>query len=259
MTLTGMRILLAEDNPTNQLVAAQMLESLGASVTLAMDGVEALEIAERDTFDAMLIDIEMPRVGGIEVMRRVRETPGPRAQTPLIALTAYVMREHRAAIEAAGADGIIAKPITSIEQFGADIKRYMSRRDGTATGGAENGSASMPADAPVVDRGVYDSLAQAIGSAAMAELLDKVEADVVNARDGLAAGLESGAMDQIRSSAHILISVAGAVGATRVQEGAKRLAAAARTDDSAAIQGEAASLLAEIEGVLDFVKAERSS
>ncbi len=168
------------------------------------------------------------------------------------------MREHRAAIEAAGADGIIAKPITSIEQFGADIKRYMSRRDGIATDGAENGPVSIQADAPVVDRGVYDSLTQAIGSAAMAELLDKVEADVVNARDGLATGLESGTMDQIRSSAHILISVAGAIGAMRVQEGAKRLTAAARTDDSAAIQGEAANLLADIKGVLDFVKAERS-
>ncbi len=259
MTLSGVRILLAEDNPTNQLVAAQMLENLGASVTLARDGAEALEIAEQDDFDVMLIDIEMPRVGGIDVMRRIRQTSAPRAETPMIALTAYVMREHRASIEAAGADGIIAKPITSIEQFGEDIQRYMSRRAGQVKEESGNGPATTLVDAPAVDRGIYDSLADAIGASAMAELLDKVEADLVSARNGLQHGLESGAMDQVRSATHVLMSVAGAVGATQVQESAKRVnAIAAQAEDSSAIRCETASLLDEIERVLDFVRSERA-
>ena len=108
MTLSGLRVLLAEDNPTNQLVAAQMLESLGASVLLAEDGAEALEIVAREPFDVMLVDIEMPRVSGIEVLRTVRGLSGPIAEVPMIALTAYVMREHRAAIDAAGADDSLA-------------------------------------------------------------------------------------------------------------------------------------------------------
>lgn len=258
MKLTDVRILLAEDNPTNQLVAAQMLESLGASVTLARDGAEALEIAQRDSFDVMLIDIEMPRVSGIDVIRKLRQSATPVADTPMIALTAYVMREHRAAIEAAGADGIIAKPIISIEQFGADIRQYMCRRPGNVQPRAENGSPSPTVDAPAVDRNVYDSLAQAIGSSAMAELLDKVEADVATARDRLAQGLEASAIDQIRSSTHVLISIAGAVGATQVQEGAKRVNnAAERPENLAAVESEAASLLGEIDRVLVFVRAER--
>jgi CheY-like chemotaxis protein len=97
MTLSGLRVLLAEDNPTNQLVATQMLESLGASVVLAEDGAEALEILGLGTFDVLLIDIEMPRVNGIEMIRTVRGYSGPAAEVPMIALTAYVMREHRAA------------------------------------------------------------------------------------------------------------------------------------------------------------------
>ena len=257
MTLAGVRILLAEDNPTNQLVAAQMLESLGASVTLARDGAEALELAERQSFDAMLIDIEMPRVSGIDVIRRLRESPGPEAETPMIALTAYVMREHRAAIDAAGADGIIAKPIISIEQFGADIRQCMARRGGRPqpTGGQ---SASVPDVAPPpIDRNVYDSLARTIGSSAMAELLDKVEADVETARDSLAEGLKASAADKIRSSTHVLMSVAGAVGATQVQEGARRVNAAVRPEDPAAISTEATALLGEIDRVLNFVRAER--
>ncbi len=152
MTLSGLRVLLAEDNPTNQLVAAQMLESLGASVVLAADGAEALEIVAREPFDVMLVDIEMPRVSGIEVIRTVRELSGPIAEVPMIALTAYVMREHRAAIDAAGADGVIAKPILSIEQFGADIRRFMQRRpDAASAEDGRTGSASG-ATAPVIDR-----------------------------------------------------------------------------------------------------------
>lgn len=259
MSLSNVRILLAEDNPTNQLVAAQMLESLGASVTLARDGAEALEIVEWESFDVMLIDIEMPRVSGIDVIRTVRAASGPLAETPMIALTAYVMREHRAAIEAAGADGIIAKPILSIEQFGADIRRFMSARAGSDAAGSEpvaqgNGQLSAP-----VDRSVYDSLGQSIGSDAMAELLEKVETDVRSARDRLSRGLEDGAVDEIRSSTHILMSVAGAVGASQVQEGARRVNEAVRPESMAAVAAEAAPLLVDIDRMLDFVRKERES
>ena len=113
MTLSGLHILLAEDNPINQLVASQMLESLGASVVIAEDGAEALEIVGREAFDLMLVDIEMPRVSGIEVLRTVRGSSGPIAGMPMIALTAYVMREHRAAVDAAGAD---ARPRSEPDQ-----------------------------------------------------------------------------------------------------------------------------------------------
>ena len=86
MDLSGLNILLAEDNPTNQLVAVQMLESLGATVTLAVDGAEALEILDGKLFDVALIDIEMPRVSGIELIQRLREDRGPVADMPMIAI-----------------------------------------------------------------------------------------------------------------------------------------------------------------------------
>lgn len=258
MRLSGVRVLLAEDNPTNQLVATQMLETLGATVTLARDGAEALEILENQDFDAMLVDIEMPRVNGIDVMRRVRASSGERAEMPMIALTAYVMREHRAAIDAAGADGVIAKPILSIEQLGDDIRRFMRKRapkagaGGSTSAGGPAGTTSVPA---VIDESVYESLAQAIGSAAMAELLGKVDADIRSARDRLAGALEAGDVAEIRSASHILISVAGAIGAVSVQEGAKRVNAAAHDADLAGMRGMAPVLLEEIECALEAVQA----
>lgn len=259
MRLSGVRVLLAEDNPTNQLVATQMLEALGATVTLARDGAEALEILEEQHFDAMLVDIEMPRVNGIDVMRRVRGSSGPLAEMPLIALTAYVMREHRAAIDAAGADGVIAKPILSIEHLGDEIRRFMRKRAprsgawerGPAGGGPGEGASA----APVIDDRVYDSLAQAIGPAAMAELLGKVDADLRSARERLVVALEAGDGTEVRSASHILISVAGAIGAVPVQEGAKRLNASAHRGDLAGMRDMSLRLLEDLDRVLEAVRS----
>lgn len=253
-SLSGVRVLLAEDNPTNQLVASQMLQSLGAAVTVARDGAEALEIIGREEFDVALIDIEMPRLSGLEVIRTIRAAAGPLARLPMVALTAYVMREHRAAIEAAGADGIIAKPILSIEQFGADIRRCMRRRGGPGTGTAE---AEPRAAGAVIDRDIYDALAQAIGPSAMTELLEKVDADVRAARDRLSRGLEARDLEAVRAATHVLVSVAGAVGARQVQEGAKRMNAAAHRGDGAAVESGAGDLMDAIDRMLDFVHGAR--
>ena len=256
MTLSGLRVLLAEDNPTNQLVATQMLESLGASVVLAEDGAEALEIVGREPFDVLLIDIEMPRVNGIEMIRTVRGYSGLTADVPMIALTAYVMREHRAAIDAAGADGVIAKPILSIEQFGADILRYMRKRSIPAI---EEGNGAGPANevaAPVIDRNIYDTLAETIGPAAMVGLLGKVNPDIQGARDRLVQALDPIDLGEIRSVTHILISVAGAIGAVRLQELAKQMNAAGHRDDAAVIQRDMQGLLDQIDRALEFVKSQ---
>lgn len=123
--LQGMSVLLAEDNVTNQLVATQMLGNLGATVDVASDGAIALERLAQNSYDILLVDIEMPRVSGLDVIRSVRSSAGELANAPVIALTAYAMQEHREKIRKAGADGLIPKPIISIEQFGADILNYM--------------------------------------------------------------------------------------------------------------------------------------
>ena len=243
MPLAGIKVLLAEDNPTNQLVAQQMLETLGASVRVANDGLEALDMLERERFDVVLIDIEMPRMSGLELIRRLRAAGDWRAELPLIALTAYVMREHRAAIDASGADGVIAKPILSIKQFGADIKRFMRKRGCTVPG-------DRPAEAgevPLIDCQVYEDLAAAVGADAMAELLDKVNADISSARDRLLQAV-TGPLDleSVRSATHVLISVAGAIGAVRVERLARKINDAAH-QEAGTIASDVPTLIAEID------------
>jgi CheY-like chemotaxis protein len=245
-------ILLAEDNPTNQLVAVQMLESLGAEVTLASDGAEALGILGGRSFDVALIDIEMPRISGIDVIRRARETPGPVAGMPMIALTAYVMREQRLAIEGAGADGIIAKPILSIEKFGEDILGFVRQRQERMAPptAAEPVVAAVPAD---IDKGVFNRLWESFDPPGRAELKTRVMQDIRNAVDTAAVSLSSRDFPRLTSSTHVLIAVAGIIGAQKLQSLARRLNSAGHAGDDSALDGDGAELVQEADRVLGFV------
>lgn len=108
--LKGKRVLLAEDNLTNQLVAAEYLKSRGMIVTLANNGQEAVDLAERESFDAILMDLHMPVMDGLEATKEIRLQPSNHL-TPIIALTAAVMETDREQCLEAGMTGFVAKPI----------------------------------------------------------------------------------------------------------------------------------------------------
>ncbi len=112
-TGSGPRVLLAEDNPINTLLATRALERLGCTVVHAPDGVEALaRAADAGPFDLALIDVRMPRLDGHAVARQLREREaGGGARLALIALTANASREDEAEALAAGFDGFLAKPL----------------------------------------------------------------------------------------------------------------------------------------------------
>lgn len=103
------RILLVEDNPVNQLVAKGMLAKLGCQVQLATQGVEALEWLEREDFDLVLMDCNMPVMDGYEASRRIRQS-GRWPELPIVALTANAMPEERERCRAAGMSDYLAKP-----------------------------------------------------------------------------------------------------------------------------------------------------
>ncbi|TVQ58475.1 MAG: response regulator [Rhodobacteraceae bacterium] len=233
--LRNKRILLAEDNITNQMVATQMLDALGARVDVANDGAEALEMIEQRAYDIYLIDIEMPRVSGLDVIRAIREAAAPLCDAPVIAVTAYALREHREKIAEAGADGLIPKPLVGIEQFGRDIMNFTERSRRRAESAGDRSAAARDVDedaaAPVkaagpVSLGVFNALAEAIGPEAMRDLLGKIDSDLAKAEGEVAEGVATSDKALVSSATHVLISVAGAVGATPLQKLAQRLNAA---------------------------------
>jgi PAS domain S-box-containing protein len=107
----GRRVLLVEDNDVNRYAAAKMLETLGVAIDEACDGAEALERASAARYDVILMDVQMPRVDGLEATRRLRSGGGPNARTPIVALTANAFVEDVERCRAAGMDGHLAKPI----------------------------------------------------------------------------------------------------------------------------------------------------
>jgi PAS domain S-box-containing protein len=104
-------LLLAEDNPVNQQVALAMLLRMGYRVTIARDGAEAVEKVREGDFDAVLMDIHMPKMDGLEALRCIRRLDGPKSGIPVIALTANAMKGDRERYIAAGMDDYVTKPI----------------------------------------------------------------------------------------------------------------------------------------------------
>ena len=111
--LAGRHVLLAEDVAFNRDLIALLLSRSGVRLTCAENGAEAVEAARREVFDAVLMDMQMPVMDGLEATRRIRASGGPNAATPVIALTANVLPTEVAACRAAGMNGHLSKPFTA--------------------------------------------------------------------------------------------------------------------------------------------------
>jgi len=106
------KILVVEDNPTNMRVIRMVLRNKGYGLLEATDGEEALVVAMEGHPDLIVMDIQLPKMDGLEVTRRLRQTPEFK-QTPIIALTASAMEGDREKIMAAGCDKYISKPVNT--------------------------------------------------------------------------------------------------------------------------------------------------
>ncbi|MFN5165064.1 MAG: response regulator [Pseudomonadota bacterium] len=106
-----LRILLAEDNPVNQKLALRLLGQMGYSADVAGNGLLALEAVERQTYDVVLMDVQMPEMDGLEASRRITAKYSPRQRPRIVAMTANAMQGDREACLEAGMDDYLTKPI----------------------------------------------------------------------------------------------------------------------------------------------------
>ena len=244
--LSHLHILLAEDNKTNQMVVTQMLTALNATYSLASDGVEAVELFGKEDFDLALLDIEMPRMSGLEVMRVIRAGDGVKAKIPIAALTAYVMPEHRQKIFEAGAQSIIAKPIQGIAELGNEIL-------------AVDGIRRPPGNTDEFDLGevdmvIFEELRVAMGPETMSELAEKLAEDLQRVRDQLALAIEPIDRDSIRANSHILVSIAGVIGAVNLQKLAEKVNSAAKIDCDKNLSELASQCVCGVDRIQTFVR-----
>jgi CheY-like chemotaxis protein len=108
-------ILLAEDNITNQQVALGLLRKFGLRADAVANGAEAVTALQQIPYDLILMDVQMPRMDGLEATRRIRAAGGPNSATPIVALTADIFPETRERCAAAGVQDFLTKPVDTAE------------------------------------------------------------------------------------------------------------------------------------------------
>lgn len=114
------RVLLAEDHPVNQQLVVRLLEKRGCTVVVAADGQEAVDAAQRERFDVVLMDIQMPRLGGFEATAAIRNLERAEGRrTPIIAMTAHAMKGDRERCLEAGMDAHLSKPLAAAALYEA--------------------------------------------------------------------------------------------------------------------------------------------
>jgi two-component system, sensor histidine kinase len=127
LDLADLEVLVAEDNLTNQRVIVGLLKKLGMKARLASNGLEVLEILERERFDLILMDCQMPHMDGYEATPKIKERMGDQAP-PIIALTAHALASDRARCLAAGMVGYLTKPV-SLERLRQAIQEAVEQQE----------------------------------------------------------------------------------------------------------------------------------
>jgi CheY-like chemotaxis protein len=204
---SSLRILLAEDNAMNQKVALRLLESLGYGADVVSNGLEAIEALERDTYDVVLMDVQMPELDGLDATRRICER-WPDTRPRIVAMTANALPEDREACAAAGMDDYVAKPIRS--DVLAEALRRVRPAPGVDGGGRLDGAA-------------LESLRGLGGDEFLAEVIDTFLADVPTLLATLRRALEEGDAAEARRAAHTLKSNGATLGASGFAELCRRL------------------------------------
>jgi PAS domain S-box-containing protein len=250
---SGLRVLLAEDNVTNQHVAMGILRKLGLHVDTVVDGVEAIRALERQPYDLVLMDVQMPRMDGLEATRRIRDAtsqvlnPG----VPIIAMTAHAMQGDRETCLAAGMDDYIAKPVT-VTTMTEVLARWWARATGEAAG-AERTWRATPSPAAANAPAVIDR--SALGARLMddPELVDLIlntfQQDAVEQVAALQAALDGNDLPAATRVAHSLKGSAANASADALGRVAADLEAAGRAGDRAAAAALAPALHAELDRV----------
>ncbi|RJG07768.1 EAL domain-containing protein [Noviherbaspirillum cavernae] len=216
------RVLVAEDNRTNQMVAAGMLSLNNCHCEFAANGREAMEAARRSRFDLILMDCSMPEMDGYEATAHIRNFEEPLGmRTPIVAMTANAQQGDAEKCLAAGMDDYLAKPITLVE-LRHKLDRWLAGR------GEERRIAPSPApvmqmeptDGRALDQETFDKLREILGPALQQSIAPFLE-DTSTYLNQLEQAVRDGDAEIARATAHAIKGSSGNLGATMLAQIAK--------------------------------------
>jgi two-component system sensor histidine kinase/response regulator len=236
-----LRVLVAEDNPVNQLVARRILEKAGHEVVVAENGQAAIDAVERERFDIVLMDIQMPVLGGLDAtayLRSLEQSSG--RHLPIVGLTAHAMKGDMERCVEAGMDAYISKPIKGQDLI-ATIDRLMDLQISEAGPAVEHDDAA----AVVFDQG--QALEYSGGDKELLQEIARMYLEDGPSRLGeIREGLEKGDMSVVERAAHKLRGSLGALAAPLATKAAQELESLAAASDLSNIERAVAALDVEV-------------
>ncbi len=214
-------VLVVDDNKINQRLITVLLEAEGHRVQVASNGREAVEAVMRETYDAILMDVQMPVMDGVQATRRIRGLPTPRCDIPIIALTADALAGSDERYRAAGMDAYVSKPLDPATLFG---KLASVTGDGAKVRPVAVGTAAMSDD-------TIRNLRDILPGNQFSDFLNESVADIATRAERLRVNLEASDAIAAAKEAHDMVSVAGNCGAGVVSALAREIEHACRAGD----------------------------
>ncbi len=245
------QVLLAEDNPVNQKLAIRLVEKMGHTVTLAQNGQEALDLSGARHFDLVLMDMQMPVMGGIEATQALRRREAGSIggwRLPVIAMTANAMQGDREMCLHAGMDGYVSKPINTAH-LAAEMERVLAA---AAPAVAAASTTAEPAEEALPDLDAGDAMERFGGDAALLhEIAEAFRADLPLRVAELQSAIAGRDASRLVHAGHSLMGSAGNLSALHLYRLAQRLEQCGKTAD---FDG-AAATFAQVPAALDRLDA----
>ena len=167
----ALRVLVVDDVAMNRDIARSFLSGAGHEIVCVDGGAEAVAAASASNFDAVLMDVRMPEVDGLEATRRIRALPGERGRVPIIAVTALAFAEQVAACRQAGVDAHLAKPFTRAALLEAVRD---AAQNGSSAAGRTAGSAAAQLDLPILNQQTFEETAALLDPEALSAYLHTI-------------------------------------------------------------------------------------
>ena len=227
--LRPLNVLVAEDNVINQQVARGFLERLGHGVTIAANGLDAVNEVKSNSYDIVFMDIQMPGMDGLEATKAIRALPSPLCDVPIIAMTANAMKGDEENCISQGMNDYLAKPIL-LEQLRDSIERWFGEIFESMPQDATKIEGQMPVQFDI-DPSIQKQLLEQLGEAMLSDILSVFDTDteerialIKKAQDGKTAEI-------VAKQAHSIKGSAASLGLMTLVQRAAELEAAGMQDE----------------------------
>ncbi|KAA0598002.1 PAS domain S-box-containing protein [Azospirillum lipoferum] len=226
-TTRSARILLAEDVPMNQIVTSSILCKAGHTVEVAEDGILAVEAMRKGEFDLVLMDMQMPRMDGLQATAAIRQLGGRRGTVPIIALTANALADQLQLCLDVGMNDHVTKPIerdtllSAVDRWlDAKAKADLSEGESMEEAAVLAGVAPVSDSVPVLNRATLDTLAETLGADVLPRFITGTLSELALRADRIS---EAESSKTAAADAHAMVSLAGNVGLLELSRTARKL------------------------------------